>query len=207
MMLAVVAVLSPAVGQGFLNLNFESAQNLPANPPFPDGTDLPATNALPGWTAYNNNVVLSEINYVSNEFSGSSTVVELQGGSLALSGDFSVALFSDGSISQTGLVPSNAGSLEFEAAHDLEVILGGQSLSYSALSEGPGYTIYEAGIPSDMDGQTEELTFKINGPGQTLLDNIEFLPTSVPEPAEGALIGVGAVLFGGFRWRRRGKWI
>jgi hypothetical protein len=199
--LAVIALfIISARGQGFLNLNFESAQNLPGNPPVPDGVDVAATNALPDWTAYNGPVTLADaladINYVSNYFGASSTAVQLQGGSLALSGDFSVGLFSNGAISQTATVPDNAESLQFEATSPGEgmyVTLGGQSLSYSLLSEGPDYTVYGANIPADLDGLPETLTFGMQGIGETLLDDIDFSTMSVPEPSECALMGLGAV--------------
>jgi hypothetical protein len=200
-----------AKGQGFLNLDFESAYNLPGNPPIPDGVDVPTANALPDWAAYNGDVSLSEINYVSNFFGGSSTAVELEGGSLAIGGKFSVGLYGAGSIIQTGMVPGNAESLQFEAASPigLEITLGGQNLSFSALSQGSGYTVYGAKIPADLDGQMEALTFSIlDVGGSALLDNIEFSPTSVPEPSEFTFIGLGAVLFGLVRYRngRARRW-
>lgn len=202
--LAVTAIfIVSACGQSFQNLNFESAYNL-TNPPEPDGADFPVTEALPGWTAYDGDVPLGDINYVSNELFAAGTAVELEGGSLALDGDFSVGLYSISSISQTGLVPDNAESLEFEAnpALNLVVTLGGQSLSFRALSQGPNYTIYGANIPAGLDGQLEALTFGTEGAGGlALLDDIEFLPTTVPEPAEWALIGVAVVSF--VLWRRR----
>src|SRR5580698_8757469 len=95
-MLAVTAMLALSMpGQGFFNLNFEAAYNLPANPPFPSGELVPAANALPDWIAYGGDTVLSSINYASNDISGVRTLVELEGGSLALSGSFSVGLFLD----------------------------------------------------------------------------------------------------------------
>ena len=199
--LAVVALfIISAHGQGFQNLNFESAQNLPGNPPVPDGVDVAATNALPDWTAYNDGSALADVNYVSNYFYGASTAVELEGGTLALSGDFSVGLYSNASISQTATVPDSAESLQFEATtpqDGLYVTLGGQSLSYSILSQGPSYSVYGANIPAGLDGQTSEtLTFGMQGIGETLLDNIEFSTMSVPEPAEWALVGIGAIVVG-----------
>jgi hypothetical protein len=193
-----------ARGQNFENLNFESAQNLPAN----SGTPVlvSVANALPDWAAFAGPGALSSIYYASNGFPGGSSLVELEGGSPALSGNLSVALFSFGaSISQTGLVPGNAESLQFEASSDLNLLvtLGGQKLSYSALSTGPGYTVYGANIPANMDGQMEALAFDINGAGETLLDDIVFSPTSVPEPSECALIGFGAMLFGLCRRRKQ----
>jgi hypothetical protein len=202
MILAIAAFFAiSARGQGFLNLNFESAKNLPGNPPVPDGVDVAATNALPGWIAYNGPInsgnALADINYVSNFFGGSSTAVELEGGSLALSGDFSVGLYSNASISQTATVSDGAASLQFEATtpgDGLYVTLGGQNLSYSLLSEGSGYTVYGANIPADLDGQTEMLIFGMEGVGQTLLDNIDFSTMSVPEPSECALMGLGSAI-------------
>ena len=41
----------------------------------------------------------------------------------------------------------------------------------------------------------ETLDLFLNG-GQSLLDNIEFSPLSVPEPSEWALIGIGTILLG-----------
>jgi hypothetical protein len=201
MILAMATLFIVSVrGQDFTNLDLESAYNLPGNPV--NGVFVSVTNALPGWTAYDGDAALSDIYYVSNYLGGFASAVELAGGSNALSGNnLSVELSPDGSISQTGLVPDNAESLQFEAliaANGLSVKLGGQSLSYSAISEGPDYNVYGANIPTDMDGEMEALTFSIQpGPGDVLLDDIEFSP--IPEPSEYALIGLGAILFGFYR--------
>jgi hypothetical protein len=201
-MLAVAfAFIESVRGQDFENLNFESAQNLPANPGL-----VSVANALPDWAAFAGPNVLSSIYYISNNSQNGSSPVELDAGSSALSGNnLSVGVESGGEISQTGMVPGNAESLQFESSSyvDLYVTLGGQILSYSALSQGPDYTVYGANIPANMDGQKETLTFYINGPGGSLLDDIVF-STSVPEPSECALLGFGAILFGLFRRRPPG---
>jgi hypothetical protein len=81
MILAVAALFSiSARGQDFLNLNFESAQNLTNNPG--NGVFVAATNALPDWTAYLGRNASSDIYYVSNSLGNVSAAVELQGGSL-----------------------------------------------------------------------------------------------------------------------------
>jgi hypothetical protein len=204
--LAVASIfIVSARGQNFENLNFESAQSLPPNPGTGNGALVSVANALPDWIAFDGTAALSSIYYISNSFSGFATSVQLEGGSLALSGNLSVGVTSGGSISQTGLVPGNAESLQFEASSfvNLFVTLGGQKLSYSALSKGPDYTVYGANIPANMDGQMEALTFDINGAGQSLLDDIVFSPTSVPEPSECALIGFGAMLLGLCRQRKQ----
>ena len=205
--LAVVALfIISARGQGFLNLNFESAQNLPGSLTN-NSAYVAVTNALPDWTVYSGPAeegdVLSDIYYVNNYLSGSQSPVELEGGTLALSGNYSVELFGDCAIGQTATVPDDAASLQFEAggvaaggtfaASGLSVTLGADTLSCSAISEGPDYYIYGANIPSDLDGLSEALIFSCQGvgSGQVVLDNIEFLP--IPEPSECALMGVGAV--------------
>jgi hypothetical protein len=200
--LAVAALIISARGQGFLNLNFESAQNLPGNPGN-NGESIPITDALPDWTAYDGPNALAGIYYVSNNFPGISTAVELEGGSLALSGDYSVELFENGSISQTATVSEGDESLLFEATtpqDGLYVTLGGQTLSYTEISEDSSYNVYAANIPSDLDGQTETLIFGMQGSGETLLDDIQFM--TVPEPSEYALIGLGTILFGLYRRRK-----
>lgn len=201
--------------QSFMNLNFESAYNLPSNPG--EGELVSVANALPNWAAFDDTTPLSYIYYVTNFLNNVSGPVELDGGSLALSGNFSVELFNNCSINQTGLVPDNAESLEFEAegpgeggtvgASGFSVTLGGETLSYSAISSGPDYTVYGANIPSGMDGQTENLAFICQGPGSgsVTLDNIEFSSTGVPEPSANAMIGLGAILFVVHHHRKRRK--
>jgi hypothetical protein len=191
-----------ARGQSFQNLDFESAYGLPGNPG--SGELVSVMDALPGWTAYagppSDGDTFSSITYESNSLPSSPTLVTLASGSFALSGQYSVWLFIAGSITQTGLVPDNAGFLQFEASiapavdEQLSVSLGGEGLSFSAISEGPNdSTVYEAAIPAAMDGQVETLTFGINT-DDTALDNIQFMP--VPKPSEYVLMGVGASVLG-----------
>jgi hypothetical protein len=204
-LLAAIAVLIvSARGQDFLNLDFESAYNLPGNPG--SGEIVSITNALPSWTASGG---ISDIYYQSNKFLGTAASVGLDGGSLALNGGYSAELFSDGSISQTGMVPVDAESLIFDAEgpagpnHTIiysgfSITLGGQALAYTLLSQATGYSVYGANIPDGLDGQIEGLTLACQGvgSGMVILDNVEFSPTSVPEPSEFTFIGLGAVLFG-----------
>jgi hypothetical protein len=225
-MKGIIVVLAVAVicafsvkGQGFLNLDFESAYNLPGNPG--NGEIVSITNALPGWSAFDGDVAISEIYYSSNYILGSAASVGLDGGSLALSGGYSAELFVDSSISQTGLVPVGAESLEFEAEgpdgpnhtvfhSGFSITLGGQTLAYTLLSQATGYSVYGANIPAGLDGQVEGLTLACQGAGSgaVILDNIEFSPMSVPEPSEFTFIGLGAVLFGLVRYRggRARRW-
>ncbi|HEV2319751.1 MAG TPA: PEP-CTERM sorting domain-containing protein [Verrucomicrobiae bacterium] len=198
-----------AHGQGFLNLDFESAYDLPGNPG--TGTLVSVTNALPDWTVDGG---LTDV-YCESNILDRRSYVELLGGSLALSGNFSAELFLNSLLSQTGTVPGNAESVEFEAegpgtagsidVAGFSVFLGGQALSYSVLSEGPNYNVYGANIPGDLAGQTEALSFECQGVGSGLvrLDNIVFSPASVPEPLELALMGMGAIVHGLSSRRKR----
>ena len=198
MMQVVIAIFTiSARAQGFVNLNFESANNLTNS-----GMSMPVANALPGWIAYNGPVspanALDTIRYLTNSANVGGTL-ELLGGSAALSGNaFSVYLGTQGAISQTATVPADAASLEFEATSPgtgLSVTLGGQDLHYSLLYEGTVYGIYGVNIPAGLDAQMETLTFSMPSFGSTLLDDIEFSSSGVPEPSTCALIGLGAVLF------------
>ena len=196
-------VIASARGQGFLNLDFSLAHNLPSNPGI-DGLSVSVTNALPDWTAYGGHNVLSSINYLSNSFAGFSTPVQLEAGSLALGGNnFAVGLGSGGSISQTAQVPSNAESLEFEtiSAAGLELYLDGQIISIKEISADNGYNTYGANLPAGTAGQVETLTFFEDG-SQTVLDDIVFSSSPIPEPGEGALLGLGALVWGVY-WRTR----
>jgi len=202
LMLIVTALLIISVrGQGFLNLDFSLAYDLPSNPGI-NGLSVSVTNALPGWTAYGGANVLSSIYYLSNSFSGFSSPVQLEGGTLALGGNnFAVGIGPGGSLSQTAQVPDNAVSLEFETsfALNLWLYLGGQRIYYTEISAGNGYDTYGANIPAGMAGEVETLKFSDQG-SATVLDGIVFSSSPIPEPGEGALIGFGAVLWGVY-WR------
>lgn len=203
LILALATLIIPARGQGFINLNFESAKNLPTNAG--PAVLVAVTNALPGWTASSGPNSLSYVSYITN-YLDRGGILELDGGSAALSGNYSV-FFGDASISQTGLVPGGTASLQFWAYGrgpggslppdtGFTVSLGGQTLSFSVLSQSSGYWIYGANVPAGLAGQTEALTFLIGGAGSgdVLLDNIAFSPLSIPEPSGFALLGLGALL-------------
>jgi hypothetical protein len=200
--------------QGFVNLDFESAQIIPLTV----GADFPpysiaTTNALPGWTVYYGSIQQFQITY--NDPALGSTFVTLNATNGAqISGNFSVLLqggltASAASISQTGLVPVSALSLLFEAqpsAGTLQVSLGGQNLSLFALSSGANYTLYGANI-STFAGRTEQLTFSALEDLQDLynnwnIDNIQFSSMPIPEPSVLGLSALGGLIFGLRRWKK-----
>jgi hypothetical protein len=212
---AALVATSSAFGQGtFQDLDFESARLVFVTSPY--YTEIVATNALPGWSAFSGANPLSTIFYNDPRFF---PPVELLGSnSLAIGGNFSVLLsegggigtniYGPGSISQTGLVPTDAQTLLFEAnlnlfsspGSSLVVSLGGQNLSYMAIFNAPNYTLYGADI-SMFAGQTEILSF-MAAAGLVLLDNIQFSPQVIPEPSIHALLGLGGLFLAALSfWR------
>jgi len=175
--------LRNATGQDFQNLDFESANLSPMYNDLSLGTP---------------NVSLLGLNH--------------QYGPAPLDGAYSIILqafpYGTGSpsISQTGLVPASARSLFFEAEQSgsgtpagiLQVSLGGQNLPVYAVSSGANYTLYGADV-SAFAGQTKQLTFLADaiGPGDNFweIDDIQFSPSSVPEPSVLGLFVLGGLFF------------
>lgn len=209
----------PGFCQNFVNLDFESARIIPltsgANfPPFSVAT----TNALPGWSVYYGANQQTQVTY-NDPAIGSTFVTLWATNGSQLAGNYSVLLqgglsASAAIISQTALVPVSAQSLLFYGAANssttpvLIVSLGGQNLSFSAISTGPNYTVYGADI-SAFAGQTETLAFSAlqatSGFNNWNIDNIQFSPLPVPEPSTFGLIGLGGLIFGLRRWRKSSR--
>jgi hypothetical protein len=185
-------------GQGdFRNLDFESAQII-----FGDN-GLATTNALPAWSAFSGTNQLATIPYNAGTFFPE---VGLYGSNPAvISGNFSVDLNQGGYISQTGVVPPDANSLLFKAGDNnsfaLIVSIGGQNLSYIALSNGSNYTLFGADV-STFAGQTAPLTL-FAPTAVAFIDDIQFSPQAIPEPSTLALFSLGGVLIAARRFRPR----
>jgi hypothetical protein len=196
----------------FQNLDFEAA-NVSQNQ---TSGLINATDAFPGWAVFYGANQVSQVLY-ENYDTGSANIsllgksVIIPGGQTSLDGNFSAYLqggqtsVPDVSIRQTALVPVFAQSLVFKAEPQpftpgpLLVSLGGQNLSYSALSVGPNYTLYGVNI-AGFAGSTEQLEFSaLQGganPNDWNLDDIQFSPTPVPEPGTWALLVCGAGVLG-----------
>jgi hypothetical protein len=219
------ALLQDASGQGFANLDFESA-NVSGHSP---GDEVSTSVALPSWTAYFSNSSdqtassLSMVGYdglslgpafISLEDSnapngtGGFSLFPMQGNySIFLQGSQGGVPFPPGtstSIGQIGTIPNTAQSLTFLAilGGNFQVTFDGQNISYSAVGSGANYTIYGADI-SNYAGQTGQLLFTALNQTSTLLDNIQFSSSAVPEPSEFALSGLGTLLLGLQRWTKR----
>jgi PEP-CTERM motif len=76
--------------------------------------------------------------------------------------------------------------------------MGGQNISYSAISIGPNYTSYGGNIPSGLAGQIEQLTFDAPEGGNNYweIDDIQFSPSFIPEPSVLWLFALGGLFFG-----------
>lgn len=196
--------------QGFVDLNFENATIVPdtSSPYYPYA--VYASSALPGWTVSGVTFLpTNEILY--NDITLGDACVSIMGTNgnpAALAGKYSVYLYNGVSISQTGVVPAQANSLDFIAfgANDslLTVSLDGQNISFIPLSGTANYTEYGGNLPAGMDGLSEQLVFSALA-GQNnnwVIDNIQFSPTLVPEPNALGLFALGGLFF---VWHHRQK--
>jgi hypothetical protein len=199
--------------QGFVNLNFESATIVQDTSSIFYPHAVYASNAIPGWTITGANFLGPDEILYDTVSTGSSSIslFDTNGFPAVLGGRYSVGLYggsnpSGVSISQTGVVPESALSLFFRAQSaigTLLVSLGGQNLSYFAVTNASNYTLYGATIPAELAGQSEQLQFyALQGNNNYwTIDNIGFSSSPIPEPSELALAALGTLLFVVRRWR------
>ncbi|HLX95548.1 MAG TPA: PEP-CTERM sorting domain-containing protein [Verrucomicrobiae bacterium] len=209
-------------GQDFQDLDFESATLVPV--PGNAYGSIQFASAFPGWTqtivggllgtnALYNNLFLDSAGigiFDQNSSFLSSDVIEGNYTAILESGlgyTQTGLVPSDVILSQTGLVPFWTKSLQFKANNWFDssgafaVMLGGQTLSLTVLGSGPNYTLYGAEV-SQWANQTAQLSFTVFGETPHVnneiffLDDIQFSPSSVPEPNTLCLIALGALLFG-----------
>jgi hypothetical protein len=214
-LLALFALCRAAQAQGFINLDFDSA-NISGYSPGP----IPTQDAFPYWSAYYG--PLSDPTY-----SGNVSVVAYDGISLGgavislvdpnapapygpIQGNYSALLQGSNptagtaaSIGQTGTIPSTAQSLIFwgNVAANFQVSFDGQMLSLVDVNNAMNYTVYGANC-SAFAGQTGQLLFTAPVETFDLIDNIQFSSSSVPEPNILCLAAFTGAAFGWRRWRR-----
>jgi hypothetical protein len=205
----VAAIGLSANGQGFINLDFESAVVQP----------LTSSNlclwsvAAPGWGRSDSSSVI----YYQQGHLGVDQIFLLMDSTspvwapgTQLAGQYSLALASgyllndpssawvDAYISQSGDVPSSAQSLRLLATGPFEVFLGGVEIPMFSLG-GNSY----GGHVSGFAGTTAELKI-VNTASvgdvhhYSIVDNVSFSPEAVPEPSTVALFVLGASLLA---WR------
>jgi hypothetical protein len=198
-----------AVGQGFVNLGFESA----IQPLVPSGAGtVPASNAIPGWTAYVGGSAVTGIYYNGITIDAAGITLYSSAYLAPIEGSYSIDLLSatvyapaaSAAIGQTGTIPGDSQSLLFVASSSaLKVSFAGNVIPTSAVGTSGGYTLY-GGDVSAFAGQTGELIFtcpQLNGGRQEVrLDAVSFSSVAVPEPTAFSLLGLGLL---GLGWRSR----
>jgi PEP-CTERM motif len=119
--------------------------------------------------------------------------------SIFMQGGIFAANTNGATISQAGVIPIAVQTLIYWGSA-LQVLVDGQRLSFTAISNAPNYTVWGANI-SAYAGQGVQLSF--TAPWQTsgLLDNLQFSSAPIPEPSALALAALGGLLFGFRRWK------
>ena len=211
--------------QGFLNLGFESNPILVGPDPNIFGSDY----SIPHWTVYYNGTPQNGV--LINNYILDYTTAALFVGSSAIDGDQSVFLaassyeapvggVSTESISQSGVIPISANSIQFELGsidafgngintslpqNNFFVTVNGQIVPLQIISNG-GSFLTLGGNVSRWAGQTAQLSigvtvpFNSANPGEILfsgvIDSVAFSSNPVPEPSAFALamLDVGAAL-------------
>jgi hypothetical protein len=219
-MVLLLAGLQSARSQGgFQNLGFESAILVPiSGDPYGRVQFAPA---FPGWNGYagTNQQTKALLNNMFLDSTGlglqaSNSLDRIEGTYTAMiqSGyDFSGSLSQiNGALSQTGLVPSDARSIQFKAMASglFQVSLNDVPLSLVPMMSGPNYLTYGADV-STFSGTVAKLEFmplpwSAPSPAMSVLflDSISFSASPIPEPSVGRLSILGLGLLG-WRWRKR----
>lgn len=205
-------LLQSVFGQAFLNLDFEHATIPPTIGP--RGALYPADPAqtFPGWTVGAGTVV----GY--NSFSIGAPAVSLIGpnfpnftGYIPLEGSYSVLFqyfadpgLSPPTLSQIGLVPATAQSINFLVSsnlHDAALSLNGVSISLIPIAGGR-----MSGDITAFAGNVAQIKFSTLGnigPGNWFyLDDIRFSASPVPEPSTFSLFGFCMLLLYSLRKRK-----
>ena len=199
--------------QGFINLAFENVV-ITASSPSGYGFNT-GTAKVQGWTAYNG--------WSSSNYSGGTSLtynnepldapgVSLEGTNYfrpAIGGKYSIFLqggsqysptTNGASIGQTGQISNTIQSLTYWGG-PLTVTFNGNLLAFNIIGGGADYSVWQANV-SSFAGQTGELLFTAPWQNNTFLDNIQFSTVAVPEPGVWSLLGLSALLVGGWRGRQ-----
>jgi hypothetical protein len=167
-------------------------------------------DALPGWAAFIGTNQLTQV--LQNNYTLGNASVDILGpywshGGI-IEGQYTVVLqpgvnpsvggYISASISQTGLVPAEAMSLQFKAnSGAFSVSLAGQTLTVVPLATEANYTLYGADI-APLAGRSAALVVTaLAGPNTTdYFDSFTFSSIAVPEPEVFGLFVLGVLLLG-----------
>jgi len=218
----VVALVANEVcyAQGFINLDFESANTSGYSSGYSSPILIPTNNAVPGWTVYFGSAQQPTIPY--NTIALDSASVDLEGtnsqyGPYPIQGNYSIYVqggtqfdpdHNGASMMQTGQIPADALSIIFWGGSGnfstqpsvLNVTFNGQNLSLTDMGDTANYTIWAADI-SAFAGQTGTLSFHAPWQTSSLLDNIQFSSSPIPEPSALGLSALGGLLLACRRWK------
>jgi len=211
----------------FQDLDFESA-TVPSSPKTGYPNPVSTSAALPGWTALLGSDIQSQVQHNTETLDTASISILgptwSSVGPGIIDGNYSVYLETgvdpsnesvteNSSIEQMGTVPLGAESLQFKAwvqpgtgDSTFTVSFAGNTLALTALStsvapNGQPFTLYGADV-TPYEGQSGELEFTCLYDGASpdlLLDDINFSPTSVPEPSPLLLTAIAGAMFAGRR--------
>jgi hypothetical protein len=215
-----IATLQSSFAQStFQNLDFEQAVVVPAAPTCisAQGYPIDGASALPYWNdgywTQSCGEIYGNASYPLDEAS-IALVWALNPFIAAIDGSYSVQLTAyagsgGGAISQTGLIPAGTHSIQFLVANSYHndipanptVSLNGTPISLFTLSQSGGLRTMEGDV-SAFAGTTATLAIYAVAQGTTfpanengfMLDDIQFSPSTVPEPGVLTLAGLGIVL-------------
>jgi hypothetical protein len=212
-LVVLLAILVPSLIQAqgtFQNLDFEQVTLVP----FAGSQILYyASDALPDWTVYMNTTPQQTVLYDNLTAGGPAVSIHdsLSPYIQPLQGNYSVILQTGventaESIGQTGQLPQNASSVVFYVAHndaELQLTFDGNAIPLVELGTTANYSILGGDI-SAFAGQTGQLLFTENpGGSYTVLDDIQFSSSPVPEPSTLGLFTLGSLAFGWSFFRKR----
>jgi hypothetical protein len=207
-----------AIGQGFINLNFEQATipptpvgqfgAAPADPAlaFPGWTMGPSGTSNPNFTLYNNLTLGSVAQVlVGPNYPNAIGYNPLQGSYSALLQFGPSPSLGTPALIQTGMVPSNARSINFLVSaiqNDARVTLDGVNIPLIVIGGGR-----LAGDVTAFAGRQAPLMFSTTSYNGSWLyfDDVVFSPTAVPEPSIGILAVLGLIFLFWERTRRSNR--
>lgn len=196
-----------ALGQGFVNLDFEQARIAPtpvgqygdlfADPAlaFPGWTMGPSGTAFRNYTLYNNLTIGSVAQVlVGPNYPNAIGYLPLQGSYSALLQFGPTPSYGTPALFQTGIVPSNARSITFlvSATHnDARITLDGVDIPLIAIGGSR-----RAGDVTAFAGRQVQLMFSTTSYNGNWLyfDDVVFSPVAVPEPSALSLAFFGLLL-------------
>ena len=197
----------------FQNLNFEQA-NLSAIPITGEGGLVAIDLAMPGWMGFIGTQATSQV--LQNNFYTGDAGIMIEGPNWGtaegiIAGKYTAGLISGGAgqyqpatLSQTGLVPLGAASLQIKlspGATGFAISLASQPIRMIPLLTASTYTVYGGAIPAGLAGTEANLSISALPTAQSprngfYFDDLAFSASPVPEPETGWLLLTGGAALG-----------